>query len=120
MLWSFRITFDDEISLMHPGLKWRVCSGRWGLRPSGLCFSPSSSSQISGSGFSAQPGGVRSHLTGAFMNEGYVADFWRSIENNQEQFFFRYLTGEQAEVGRQFVVEEKFKSAGRSIRCIKD
>jgi len=54
------------------------------------------------------------------MNEGYVADFWRSIENNQEQFFFRYLTGEQAEVGRQFVVEEKFKSAGRSIRCIKD
>ncbi len=72
------------------------------------------------SGFSALPGGTRSHMTGAFMNEGYVTGLWCFDENNQEQFFFRYLSGDMAEVGRDFVVDEKFKSTGRYIRCIKE
>jgi uncharacterized protein (TIGR02145 family) len=68
------------------------------------------------SGFTALPGGVRNHNTGAFMNEGLVTGFWSSTENSQEQTFYRYLFGDQEKVGRDFLV----KSAGKYIRCIKD
>lgn len=68
------------------------------------------------SGFTALPGGVRNHTTGAFMNEGYLTGFWSSTENSQEQAFYRYLFGDQVKVGRDFLV----KSAGKYIRCIKD
>ena len=71
---------------------------------------------INTSGFTALPGGVRNHITGAFMNEGFVTGFWSSTENNQEQAFNRYLFGDQDNVGRDFLV----KSAGKYIRCIKD
>jgi uncharacterized protein (TIGR02145 family) len=71
---------------------------------------------INTSGFKALPGGVRNHSTGAFMNEGFVTGFWSSTENNQEQAFYRYLSGDQNTVGRDFLI----KSAGKYIRCIKD
>jgi len=68
------------------------------------------------SSFTALPGGIRNHTTGAFMNEGYVTSFWSSTENNQEQAFYRYLSGDQEKVGRDSLV----KSAGKYIRCTKD
>jgi uncharacterized protein (TIGR02145 family) len=71
------------------------------------------------SGFSALPGGVRNHMTGDFMNEGFVTGFWCTT-NNQEEIFSRYLTGDMTQAGRNFGDQEKFKSAGNYIRCIKD
>lgn len=67
------------------------------------------------SGFSALPGGYRTH-DGYFSNKGRNALFWSTTEFSPERVWFRNVIGSIPDVYRP----NYDKTFGLSIRCIKD
>ncbi len=77
------------------------------------------------SGFTAVPGGVRYYEDGGFFGAGELAYFWSSEEANAERSYYRRVRSRTL-VGSDYVTEERVdreravKTAGKSVRCIKD
>ena len=67
------------------------------------------------SGFTAVPGGFRSHW-GGFGMIGQMAYFWSATENTAESAWFRDLVCDFGSLYRYF----SGKSEGMSVRCLKD
>jgi len=67
------------------------------------------------SGFSALPGGYRSH-GGAFLHKGINAYFWSSTEDYIDTAWLRHLTYYSSDVGRPYYN----KRNGFSVRCVRD
>jgi uncharacterized protein (TIGR02145 family) len=67
------------------------------------------------SGFSALPGGGRSHY-GHFLNMGYYADFWSSTESSSYDAWYRSLDCNDSQVFR-YGFNKQF---GFSVRCVRD
>ncbi len=72
-------------------------------------------SEFGTSGFSALPGGYRSH-NGNFYYIGYDATFWSSSESNSYYAWYRKLYYEYSEVYRYIYS----KKDGFSVRCVRD
>lgn len=68
------------------------------------------------SGFTALPGGYRSHNNGYYSNIGIGANFWSSTEYNGDLGWARTLGYSNSEVYRH----NSNKKKGFSIRCLKD
>ncbi len=67
------------------------------------------------SGFTALPGGYRTHNDN-FDNLGYAAYFWSSTESNAELAWRRSLSYNNSSIGRYTY----YKDTGFSVRCIKE
>jgi len=67
------------------------------------------------SGFSAIPGGSRSHDYGTFGNIAYTANFWSSRESDGG-IWARILRNSHSDVYRNTY----YRKDGFSVRCIKD
>jgi uncharacterized protein (TIGR02145 family) len=72
------------------------------------------------SGFTAVPAGYRYYLTGTFNNGGAITDaiggFWSITDDAATTAWFRWVQGTHPQVYKAVVV----KSAGKSVRCVKD
>ena len=68
------------------------------------------------SGFSALPGGFRYVVDGSFFNMGTLGYWWTSTDNTATDALYRRLDGDKTQVYAQGVL----KTAGKSIRCVKD
>jgi len=66
------------------------------------------------SGFSALPGGYR--RDGNYYYMGYGADFWSSTEHDSGYAWYRLLSYDSSDVGRN----GNYKQGGFSVRCIRD
>jgi uncharacterized protein (TIGR02145 family) len=67
-------------------------------------------------GFAALPGGYRYYFDGGFAGAGTIGYFWSSEQVSPTNAYYRRLDGANAGVYREGAV----KSAGKSVRCIKD
>lgn len=68
------------------------------------------------SGFSGLPGGYR-NKDGVFYSLGYYAYFWSSTETNDNNAWYRYLSGSDMV---SHVYDYGVKGFGYSIRCVKN
>jgi uncharacterized protein (TIGR02145 family) len=66
-------------------------------------------------GFSALPGGARQPF-GFFFNFSYQAFFWSATQVDLNNAVYRYLSFNNGNVDRIY----SNKSAGGSVRCLKD
>jgi len=66
-------------------------------------------------GFSALPAGYRTYY-GYFDSEGYLANFWSSVESNNDRGWYRYLFNESSGISRY----DYPKPGGFSVRCVRD
>ena len=69
------------------------------------------------SGFNAFPEGFRSNNVGSFYDEGYIAFFWGSTEDNTIDAWARYLRGSGSNLSRSY---DGGKQSGFSVRFVKD
>jgi len=69
------------------------------------------------SGFSTLPGGYRYGHNGVFENAGVYAWLWSATQGDASTAWYRLLLYNKAEVGRN---DDRSKSTGISVRCIKD
>jgi uncharacterized protein (TIGR02145 family) len=67
-------------------------------------------------GFTALPGGYRNGFSGTFTAIGVIAYLWTSTESSTVNAWFRYLDNGSGYISRSTYK----KSAGFSVRCIKD
>jgi len=67
-------------------------------------------------GFSALPGGYRSGSDGSFNHLGDIGCWWSSTENDGSDAWDRYLSYNNANVGRYNYI----KRNGFSVRCLRD
>ena len=67
------------------------------------------------SGFNAFPVGYRNYY-GSFLNEGYIAFFWSSTENNTDSAWYRNLNINNSNVDRN----DYNKRNGWSVRFVRD
>jgi uncharacterized protein (TIGR02145 family) len=79
----------------------------------GLWYSPNIGA-INSSGFSGFPGGANG--TGTFRDMGVYANWWSSIERDEESVWGKYLEVYTP----RFTMSRVIKKAGISVRCIKD
>jgi len=68
------------------------------------------------SGFTALPGGFR-NKNGIFYSLGYYSYFWSSTETNDNNAWYRYLSGSDMV---SHVYDYGVKGFGYSVRCVKD
>jgi len=68
------------------------------------------------SGFTALPAGYRSYLTGISEGLGLITYWWSTTSTSSEIGVYRRLDGDNDQVYRNGT----FKSAGKSVRCVKN
>ncbi|MDY0099152.1 MAG: fibrobacter succinogenes major paralogous domain-containing protein [Bacteroidales bacterium] len=77
------------------------------------------------SGFNAVPAGLRYYQEGTYLHEGTRTYFWSSDDANPERAYYRQLNATidsdpandpEDRIGRN----EAVKTAGKSVRCVKD
>lgn len=68
------------------------------------------------SGFSALPGGERSHVNGIFSDIGYAGFWWSATESSSSHAWGRIMAFRDATIGRSSF----FDDIGYSVRCVRD
>ena len=67
-------------------------------------------------GFTALPGGYRSHITGAFSDIGLIGSWWSSTAEGSAVIRGREMAYDNAYLSFSYIIAD----SGNSVRCVKD